>query len=30
MPAVMPRYARALKHWHEADCEIEREAARLE
>ena len=30
MPAVMPRYARALKHWHEADREIEREAARLE
>ncbi|MBV9754389.1 MAG: gamma carbonic anhydrase family protein [Hyphomicrobiales bacterium] len=22
MPSVMPRYARALKHWHEADREI--------
>jgi carbonic anhydrase/acetyltransferase-like protein (isoleucine patch superfamily) len=27
MPAVMPRYAKALTHWHEADREIEREAA---
>ena len=22
MPSVMPRYARALKHWHEGDREI--------